>query len=138
MFYFSSCEIFVLYIFRMWNALWYFVLYFSACRTRTGVLFSIFPSVERALVFCVIFFRVWNALWYFVLYFSAFGTRSGILYHIFPRLERALVFYVLFFRVWNTHWYFMLYFPLCKRSGISCCIFCVIFSRGVLKAFHSL
>ena len=48
--------IFCVIFFRVWNALWYFVLYFSACGTRTGILCYIFPHVERALVYCVIFF----------------------------------------------------------------------------------
>ena len=71
--------VFCVIFFRVWNTLWYFVLYFYECRTRSGILCYIFLHVEDALVIFVVFFRLWNALWYLVLYFSAFGTRSGIL-----------------------------------------------------------
>ena len=102
-----------------------FVIYFSVWGTRSGILCYIFPSVERALVFCVIFFCLWNAYWYFVLYISACGTRTGI--------------FVLFFCVWNAHWHFVLYvsangtcsgtlyfiFPLVEHA----LVFCIIFFR---------
>ena len=61
-----------------------FVLYFSACGTRSGI-------VE----FRVIFFCVWNALWY-----------CGISCYIFMRASRTrsgiVEFCVIFFRVWNA------------------------------------
>ena len=97
---------------HVWNALWYFVLYFSACGTRSGVLCYIFLRVERALVFCVIFSLMWNALWCFVLY-------------IF-RVWNALWYFVLYIlRLWNPHWYLVLYFSAC---GTKIGVFCYIFS----------
>ena len=101
--------IFCVILFYVWNALWYFVLYFSTCGTRSGILSYIFPHVEHALVFCVIFFRVWNPLWYSVLYFSACGTWSGFFVLYFMRVERSLVFCFKIFRVWNVIWYFLSY-----------------------------
>ena len=82
--------VFYVTFFRVWNTLWYFMLYFPECGTRFGILCCIFPRVERALLFCVYIF------------ISACGTRSGILWCIFLRVECALVFCVILLCVWNT------------------------------------
>ena len=107
--------------------LWIFVLYSSACVTRSGIvdfrviyflpvlssccmhlkktkktgkknmICCIFLRVEHDLVLCVIFFCMCNVLWCFVPYFSVCGT--------------AL-------------WYFVLYFFVCVMpSGIFCYTF---------------
>ena len=75
--------VFCVVFFHVWNALWYFVLYFSACGTCSCVLFCIFLRVEHALIFCVKFFCVLNVLWYFC--------------YIFPCVERALIFFAVYF-----------------------------------------
>ena len=92
-----------------------YVLYFSACLTRSSI-------VE----FCVIFFCVWNVLWY-----------HGISCYIFLCVERALVlwnFVLYFLRVERALvlWNFVLYFSVGgTRSGIV--EFCVIFSCMPVK-----
>ena len=73
--------VFCVIYFRVWDVLWYSVLYFYACGMRTGIMCYIFLCMERDLVFFIVFFRVWNAHWYFVLYFS--------------HVERALLFCVI-------------------------------------------
>ena len=92
--------VFCVIYFRVWNAIWYFVLYFSTCRTRYVILCCIFMRVERALIVCVIFFCVQNVLWYFVLYILLlFSSFSVVLY---------LTFFPLFFSfviVWNYPWF---------------------------------
>ena len=75
--------VFCIVFFCLWNALWYFVLYFNVCGMRSVFFCYIFPRVERTLVFYVIFFYVWNGIWYFVLYFIRVKKRSGILCYIF-------------------------------------------------------
>ena len=81
---------------RVWNSIWYFVLYFCTCWTRSVILCYIFLHVERALVFCVLF--------------SACETHSGILCSIFLRVECILVYFGIYFCIWNTLWYLVLYF----------------------------
>ena len=130
----------------MWNSLWYFVIYFFVCGTRSGILCYIIPRVERALV-----------LWNYVLYFSACGKRSGILCYLFfaflfilcwiiPTLISPKSFFssclklYLIYALWycrimsyifacGTHsslWNLMLYFSACgTHSGIVEC--CVVF-----------
>ena len=104
--------------FHVWNVLWYFVLYISACGMCSGI-------------FCYIFY-MWNALWYFFFYFYACGMRSGIVCYILLHVERALFFVlyfstcgirsgivdlrVIFFHVWNALWYFVLYIFLLFSS----------------------
>ena len=102
--------LFCVEFFHVWNLLRYFLLYFSACRTRYGIFCCIFLRMERALVV--------------LLYISACETCSGILCCIFLHVERALVFCVVFFYVWSVLWYFVLYIFVCRTcSGLLCNIF---------------
>ena len=115
----------------------HYVLYFSACGTRSGILCCIFPRVERALVFFVIYFPTFLfiscciilTLISFIFFHSAFLKISliyalwycEILCYIFPCLERALVLCYIFPHVENALvlWNFLLYFSTCgTRFGI--------------------
>ena len=118
--------IFCVIWFRMWNALWYIVLYVSTCGMCSGILCYIFPHVECALVFFVIF--------------STCGTLSGIFSFIFMRVECVLVLCVIYYCMWNALcflccifprveyalvlWIYVLYFSTCGTLfGILCYIF---------------
>ena len=64
-FFFSCMEralVFCVIFFRVCNALWYFVLYFSMCVTFSGIVCCIFPRVKCALVFCVIYFPFFSSI----------------------------------------------------------------------------
>ena len=71
---------FVLYFSRAWNALWYYCVVFFARGTRSGVI--------------VLYFCAWNVLWRYCVIFSARGTRSVVI--------------VLYFCAWNALWYVVL------------------------------
>ena len=119
--------------FRMCNALWYIVLYVSACGMRyhnfvfyipacgmcSGNLCYIFymwnalwyfvfffMHVECLLVFCVIYFCMWNVLWFFLLYFSTCGIHSGVVdFRViyFPRVERSFLYCIIYFLSFSLH-----------------------------------
>ena len=97
----------------MWIALCYFVLYFCACGTFSGIFCYISPRVEYALVFCVLL--------------SACETLSGILSLIFQRVEFALVFCVNCFCMWNMLWYFVGMFFCVWNALWYCAMLCYIF-----------
>ena len=111
------------------------LLYFSVCGMRSGVLCYIFLRVEwdllvfvikHALVFELYFCmcgtssgtfcflsscRTLSSILYFI--FFVCGMHSGILCHIFLHVERSMEFCVIFFHVWNALSYY----------GIPCSIF---------------
>ena len=66
-------SVFRVICFRVWNALWCFVLYLAASGMWSNIL---------CCIFCV-----WNARWYFVLYVSACGIHSDIVWYIFIACE---------------------------------------------------
>ena len=77
----------------------YCVLYFSACRTRSGIVD--FPCYNFLSVECVL------VLWSSVLYFSAFVTRSDIVeFHVYfsacGLLSGIVELRVIYFCVWTT------------------------------------
>ena len=120
--------------FRVWNALWYFVLYFSVCVTGSGVV-----------IFCVVFIFVWNTLWYFVLCSSSCRTRSSILCCIFSWFPLHFVLYYICLSIFDCRFLcyifprvehtlvlsdLVLYFSACgTRSDVveSCVIFFRLF-----------
>ena len=65
---------------RVERALEFYVIYFSARGTRSGII--------------VLYFRVWNARWNYCVIFSARATRSVVIVLYFPRVQRDLVFWV--------------------------------------------
>ena len=109
-----------------------FVIYFSLCGWRSGIVLFFPASGNHSIIVEIcffLFFFAWNALWYYknwcyiflcvehilvmcnsVFYFSACGKRSGIMefcLNIFGCGTRSSIveFHVLFFFVWNTLWY---------------------------------
>ena len=111
------------------------VFYFSARRTRSGIIVLYFARVGRALaLLCYISARGTRS-GVIVLYFSARGTRSSVILLYFPLMERALALFCCIFPrvdqslsllcyifcVWNTLWrYCVIFSARGTRSGILC------------------
>ena len=118
------------------------MIYFSACGTRSGILFYIFSRMECAVVFCVKYlpaflfiscfiilnfilflkFACLNLSWIYALWYCIISC------YIFLRLERDLVLCNMILHVERALvlWNFVLYFSACgTRYGIV--EFCDIF-----------
>ena len=127
------------------------VLYFSVCGTRSDILCYVYRIRNALWYFVIYIFRMMNALYLFVLYFSACGTRSGILWlyfymcvtgsgilgHIFLGVERALVFLLDFYSCSTLSCILCFIIPRVERTLVFCGIYfpdfliifcCIIFT----------
>ena len=124
-----ACCIFVFYEIFLAQVLWNFVLYISACGTRSGdveIFVIYFPPV--LCLFCMYVVKKKQ---------KQKNKKWCVVY--FLRVKHALVFCVIFFGVWNALWYVVLYFSARRtRSGISCYIFPAYGTRsGILYYIFS-
>ena len=110
--------LFCVIYFCVWNALWYLVLYFSACGTCPCSYLTVsFPLV-------------WNYIW-FTQTFKR-GAKNSKLY--FSCCIFCVLFFVFFCVVFFVLYFFVLYISVPYFS----CFFVIYIFRVVLKAFHSL